>query len=192
MHIPAIGGFKLVEVPASFDSENKLIYPPGYQIHFTEQEVVKGHQLSYLATNLHCDHDAAQQELEQFGETLKKVLYNKAFLWKGLGTLELTDGLVHFHAAPHLNHLLQPVPADRVHRDRSRQTVTTVEKSVQEVQEEMEEVPKKRRSPAMIIAWILIVLCLAFIVFYFYKQGLKPSSTGNQMKIKVERYSNDK
>jgi hypothetical protein len=187
MNIPAIGAFQLIEVPASLDVVNKLINPPSYNIQFSEQQVIKEHQLSVLASSLYCDKNTAQRELEQFGETLRKHLNSGSFLWKGLGTLELSDGIVNFQAASQMAQLLQPVPAKRVHRDRHQQTVLIGEKEVQTGQEEIAELPEKRRSPAMIIAWILIFLSLAFIAFHFYKHGLKPSSSGNQMKIKVEK-----
>ena len=187
MNIPAIGTFQLIEVPASLDVVNKLINPPGYILQFSESQDVKDHQLSFLASSLQCDRNEAQEELKQFGATLRKHLDNGAFLWKGLGTLELSGGVVNFLAAPQMTQLLQPVPAERVHRDRHQQTVLIGDREVQTMQEEIDEVPNKKRSPAMIIAWILIFLSLAFIAFHFYNKGLIPSSSGNQMKIKVEK-----
>jgi hypothetical protein len=187
MNIPSIGAFKLVEIPASLDVVNKLIHPPAYEVNFSEQQVVKEHQLSFLASTLHCDKNVAQLELEKFGESIKNHLNDNVFMWKGLGTLELSEGIINFRAAPQTALMLQPVPAVRVLRDRNQQTVLVGDKKVQTGQEEHVEEPEKRRSPVMIIAWVLIFLSLAFIGFHFYKQGLKPSSSGNQMKIKVEK-----
>ncbi|MCU7550803.1 hypothetical protein OCK74_16915 [Chitinophagaceae bacterium LB-8] len=187
MNIPGIGAFKLIEVPASLDIVNKLMHPPGYDIMFSNQLVVKEHQLSYLASTLHCDKAQALFELERFGESLKSSLYNDALLWKGLGTLKLSDGIINFQVDPQKDLLLQPVPAERVLRDRNQQTVLMGDKEVQTGLDEYVEVPEKKRSPVMIIAWVLILLSIAFIGFHFYKQGMKPSSSGNQMKIKIEK-----
>lgn len=186
LNIPEIGAFKLIEVPATFDVVNKLIHPPGYDIMFSNQQVVKEHQLSYLATFLHCDKTKALLELEKFGESLKNQLSNQAFLWQGLGSLKLADGIISFHVDTHRDQLLQPVPAEKVLRDKNQQTVLVGDKEVQTGQDEYIEAPAKKRSIAMIIAWILILLSIAFIGFHFYKQGLKPSSSGNQMKIRIQ------
>lgn len=188
LDIPAVGAFKLVEVPASVDVVNKLMQPPGYDVQFSEHNNVREHQLSFLATSLHCDKEAAYLELEKFGDSLKSQLNKGAFSWKGLGTLELSEGgTINFHAAPQRGQLLSPVPAERVHRDRNQQTVLIGDKEIQTGQDEyIEEAPLRKRSVILIIAWILVLLSLVFIGYHFYTKGLKPSSSGNQIKVKVD------
>lgn len=189
LNIPAVGAFKLVEVPASVDVVNKLMLPPGYDVQFSEYHNVREHQLSFLSTSLHCNKEEAHLELEKFGDSLKSQLYKGSFSWKGLGTLELAEGgIINFQAAPQMGQLLSPVPAERVHRDRNQQTVLIGDKEIQTGQEEyMEEAPPRKRSVVLIIAWILVLLSLLFIGYHFYTKGLKPSSSGNQMKINVQR-----
>jgi hypothetical protein len=187
MNIPAIGAFKLVQTPASLNVADKLINAPGYKIEHNDGWTVLDHQISYLAASLHCDKISARQELDEFANKLKSYLLKGPFQWNGLGTLELSEDKVKFYPSRQVIQLLQPVPADRVIRDRSLQNVLVSNREEIVTQDEIDESPRKRRKTAIIIGWILIIISLAFIAFHFYKNGLKPSSSGNQMKIKIEQ-----
>lgn len=187
MNLPSIGSFRLVQSPARLDIADKLIYPPSYSVQFSDQAFVADHQLSYLAANLNCDEVTARRELEQFGGILKDHLHKGVFEWNGLGTLELSEEVVSFKANPQMDAILQPIPAERVLRERPQPAVLVGDREVQAGQEVFEEAPGKKRSVTTIIGWILVFLSLAFIAYHFYKQGLQPSSTGNKTKIEVER-----
>lgn len=185
--IPEIGAFKMEQQHASMNMSERLIQPPAYTIQFNDSDFVSEHQLSVLAGKMNNDIKSVREQLAELGRNLNSHLQKESFLWKGLGELENVDNAIQFHPAPALASFLQPVPAERMLREHVQHTVLVGEKEVQTGEVVVEELPKRKWSPVMIIAWILVVLSIAFIGFYFYQKGLKPSSSGNQMKINVER-----
>jgi hypothetical protein len=186
--IPDIGAFKLVQTPATYNVTESLMNAPGIITELHTDGAVQDHQISFLATSLQCDEVTASHQLDEFSQKLKSYLLKGPFHWKGLGTLEYSENGILFHPAQYGIQILAPVPAERVIRDRSQKGIIDDSRDeLSDTQEVVAEAPPRRRKTAVIIGLILILLSIAFIAFHFYKNGLKPSSSGNQKKIKIER-----
>lgn len=196
--IPAIGTFKIVQVPASFDVVDKLIHPPTYSVQFSPSHFLPDHQLAYLAGTLQCPIEAARDQLEAFGAAIRNGLQQKPLEWNGFGTLELVDATIQFHALPQAYPFLLPVPANKVIRTQAQHTVLVGEReviaradqdkyTVQEediIQEEPKNhdesttkeayitqegyLPQERKRPYVLIIGWILVLLAAVFIGYHF------------------------
>jgi hypothetical protein len=52
-----------------------------------------------------------------------------------------------------------------------------------EATDQLHSSDKVKRSPFMLIVWVLIILALFFIVYHFYVNGFRVSSSGSQQRL---------
>ncbi len=90
-YIPSIGGFKLIELPATLDFADRLIYPPVYQVSFFEKGELDEEQIVFISENREVDKSDAEQELLALGQEIKHKIQQSSFNWKGVGTLEYLE-----------------------------------------------------------------------------------------------------
>ena len=183
--IPEIGSIELIYQSASLDVASKMIQPPAYLPHYSNRDIVKEHQLNFLAADLNTDKVSVQQQLQNFGKDLEQRIQNEAFLWRGIGRLEKNDAHILFHPDMASNSGLQPVVAEKILRENVMHTVLIGEQEVQKSQgyEETTTVVSGKRSFAVLAGWILAAAAVIFIVFMLYKGNFQTPATGNKMKV---------
>src|SRR5439155_10356114 len=138
-----------------------------YFVKHFQNDAVGEHQLVFLAENLQTNQTAARQQLEAFGKQLKGMLQQESFHWKGIGKLELSGTSILFHPGVIVIDGLQPVAANKVARENVRHTVLKEEREEQPEQAQLLPTKEKKRSCMVVLAGILLLLFLAFIVFYY-------------------------
>lgn len=182
--IPAIGSFEIIQQSSVTDLSERIIAPPAYQVSFTEMDAVRMHQLSFLAEVLKVSVTEAYSQLEQFGYQLKEYIMREKLVWKGVGILTYSGVRIVFEAKTQGFQFLQPVTALRVMRENIPHTVLVGDQEVaSDIQEEQlaERPVKKKFSVLMIVAWVLIILALAFVIYHLYRNGWEPAASGNQL-----------
>lgn len=184
LYIPYIGSFEVVEQPARLEFAERLLYPPAFEIRYSEEGSLPDIQMEYLQGELDADGATVEKRLQQFGRQLKERLSGGSFTWPGLGILHYRQNKVGFEGAPLVN--LPPVEAHKIIRENAQHTVLIGEQEVQSG-----DVPgyiqgaTRKRSVLVIIGWVLLGLALLFLAYYFYKEGFNPESSGSRMKARA-------
>ena len=181
LYIPGIGSFEVVDQPARLEYADRLIYPPVAEIRYSEGGALSDTQMEYLEEELGTDRFAIEKKLQLFGQDLKQRLNGTPFEWPGLGTLNFRHNRVEFHPATVTG--LAPVEAHKVIRENAQHMVLIGEQEVRsgDVPEYLHGTSPKR-SVFVLVGWILLALAILFLVYYFYKEGLKPESSGSRVK----------
>lgn len=181
LYIPYIGSFEVVEQPARLEFAERLIYPPTFGIRYKEEGSLSDTQLEYLQEELKTDRVTVEQQLQQFGRQLKDRLSGGPFTWPGIGILHYRQNRIDLEDTPLVH--LEPVEAHKVIRENAQHTVLIGEQEVQSG-----DVPgyildaARKRSVLVIIAWVLLALAILFLIYYFYKEGFRPESTGTRIR----------
>jgi hypothetical protein len=181
LYIPYIGTFEVVEQSARLEIADRLLYPPVFEIRYSEEGSVKDSQLEYLQEEWGTDLATVEKRLQQFGRKLKERLTGGPFNWQGIGLLSYRQNNVEFQGTPLTD--LTPVEAHKVIRENVQHTVLIGEQEIQsgDVAGYIQDTSRKR-SLLVIIGWIILALAILFIIYYFYKEGFKPESSGSRVK----------
>ena len=182
--VPQVGTFELVQQSALLDVASKLIQPPTYLPQYSDKDLVKEHQLNFLALDLNADKDQVREQLENFGRDLRTKISQGVFTWKGVGKLESADLKMVFHPDVLEIKGLQAIPAEKVLRKHAQHTVRRGEQQVISSSFQEEEKPVlKKKSLVRFIGWAVVILAVAFIAIYLYMNGFSSTSSGNRTKI---------
>jgi hypothetical protein len=177
--IPHIGKFSLRYLPSRLDFADRLIYPPSYEVFFNEQ--------NDALTNLpHFDgkENVGDADLEHLGREIKKMLQQGTVEWYGLGQLQFIDDKIVFHTA--YQPTLKPIAANKIIRGNTYHSVLVGEREMQSDDTSyINGQPKTKKSLAVTIGWIIVLLSLAFIFYHLYHNRFKVRSTGSQKKVVV-------
>ena len=182
--IPQVGSFELVPQSAVLDVASKLIKPPTYIPQYSDKDIVKDHQLNFLALDLQADKEQVKEQLETFGKDLRTKIRHGAFSWKGVGKLQDANTEMIFYPDVLVINGLQAIPAEKVLRKNVQHAVRRGEQEVMSSSFQEEEKPVvKKKSLVGIIGWAVVVLAIAFIAVYLYMEGFNSTSSGSRMKI---------
>jgi nucleoid DNA-binding protein len=172
--VPGIGSFSLERRPAAADITNRVINPPVYQVSLREHtDPYPRHFFSWLAAQLSTsDHDA-RERFRQFSASLQSRLSSgKNIHWPGIGNLEPDEaGRIRFR--PDITEGEAPVPAQKIIRENAEHQIRVGEdmKTSVQMSEMLTVKPEKKRYP-LLFAWLLLLLCVAFIAWYAVTNGL--------------------
>ena len=182
--IPQIGSFELVSQSATLDVASKVIHPPVYLPKYSDRELVREHQLNFLAVDLNADKYIVKEQLENFGRELRAKIERGALIWKGVGRLESEDAKMVFHPDVVEIKGLQSMPAEKVLRKNVQHTVLRGEQEVLSASFYDEEKKiNKKKSLVNLIGWIVVALSIVFIIVYVSSDGFKTTSSGTKMKL---------
>ena len=182
--IPQVGSFELVPQSAVLDVASKLIKPPTYIPQYSDKDIVKDHQLNFLALDLQADKEQVKEQLENFGKDLRTKIRHSAFSWKGVGKLQDANTEMVFYPDVLVINGFQAIPAEKVLRKNVQHAVRRGEQEVMSSSFQEEEKPVvKKKSLVGIIGWAVVVLAIAFIAVYLYMEGFNSTSSGSRMKI---------
>lgn len=175
--IPSIGQFEITTQPATLEFSEKLLYPPKYDIVFTEKEDIDSGLVEYISQRQHLDRRTAEDSLKQMGQKLKDHLSNAPLHWQGIGELSRKRDQVFFQ--PALNYpAASPVIAEKVFREHQAHTVLIGDREFQKTTEVV-EVKTRRTFPAyMIVACTILILALLFILWYLYTHNWQLPGSG--------------
>ncbi len=172
-----MGSFKLIELPATLDFADRLIYPPAQQVNFFEKEERDEDQIIFISESIGVDTDNAERQLLELGQHLKNKIQQSAFNLKGLGRLEYLDEKFVFH--PYEKSLLLPVTANKVIRENTHHAVLVGEQEMQSNNmHEVRHIRAKQIPVYILIALIILILAIVFIAYRFYSKGFGASAAG--------------
>lgn len=182
--IPHVGTFELQQRPSQFNVVDKLMLPPSFVLNWNNSDTLSEHQLAYLSAVAQSDKQKMQEELEVFGKKFKSKIQTSSFNWNGIATIKADNGSIAIE-----NDLLQiegwqAVPAHKIMREHADHNMLVGDE--QTTSQQMTSRLGKRRtkkSYAVLIGWIVLVLALLAIVFLLYKEGFNPLSSGLKMKV---------
>lgn len=182
--IPQVGSFELVPKPAMLDVASKLIQPPGYFPKYSEADLVKEHQLNYLATDLNADKESIKEQLENFGRELRMKTQEGILSWKGVGKLEAGGAALVFHPETVDINGLQALPAEKVLRKNVQHTVRRGEQEVVSSFDSAEEKSiTKKRSVVELVGWTVVLVSVVLIIILVFSKGTHPTPIGTKMKV---------
>ena len=182
--IPEVGSFMLVPQSAKLDVASKLIQPPVYLPRYSDEDLVKEHQLNFLALDLNADKEIVREQLENFGRELKTKILHGALSWKGVGRLESEEAKMVFYPDPIEIKGLQPISAEKVLRKNVQHIVLRGEQEVLSAPfYEEEKKIKKKKSLVSLIGWIVVAVSIVFIVVYLFSDGFKTPASGTKLKL---------
>lgn len=184
--IPQVGTFKIVQQPAVFDVVNQRLLPPQAEVLFTQKAEVPQHQLQMLAHAYDNNTQTTEEALGHFGKNFKYRLQQQPFSWQGVGELALDESNIQFKPQ---TCVLAAVPAYKILRENVQHSVLVGDTEMQlsaEVPAE-EALILKKRSVAMILGWICLLLAAVFIIYQLYQHRGKVTATGLQQKASMQR-----
>lgn len=181
--IPQVGSFQLVPTPAMLDVASKLILPPTYLPQYSDTDLVKDHQLDFLATDLNADKEQIKEQLENFGKDLRQRIQQGVFSWKGVGKLEAKEAAMIFHPDVVETKGLTALPAEKVLRKNVQHTVRRGEQEILSSSLENEEQKIiKKRSLIELIGWGVVVFSIVLLIVLYFNNGSNGFS-GTKMKV---------
>lgn len=178
--IPHVGTFEIVQQSPQLNVVDKLVPPPAFKARYIEQDSVPEHQFDFFAASYE-EKQRLKQELFSFGERLKNKISQSSFYWDGLGTLRYKSNHVVFEPEEIQLYSLQPVPAQKVLREKVQHNVLVgdVEMTSDQVNEVLTREEYKR--PWFILAgWIIFILAVIAIIVFLYLKNFQTASTGMQ------------
>ena len=182
--IPQVGTFELVPESARLDVASKLIYPPSYFTRYSDFVSVKEHQINFLAIDLNAGRDQVLEELESFGNELKRKIHAGVVSWKGIGRLEAKETSTVFHPEVFVSEGLKPINAEKVLRKNVQHAVLRGEQEVFSASfYDEEKIFKKRVHVPTLIGWIAVALSALLILYFVYRNNFSPTSSGTKMKV---------
>jgi hypothetical protein len=173
--IPHIGSFELVQEPPQWRVADQLFEPPSFTTAYLKPDEVPEHQSRFFLLRA----TEEQLDLASFGRQLRHRLRKGPIQWKGFGILRDASNEIIFEPQPLALPALQPVPARKIIRQDATHSVLVGDTQVnRQAHEETVVVRKTSRSWQIILAWILLVLCLAAIIALLYEGDFSPSAAG--------------
>jgi hypothetical protein len=178
-----MGTFELVQHPAEFNVVDKLLVPPTYSLNWNKNDVLSEHQLHFLAYSISTNPESIKTELEQFGKKFSMRVRKAPFTWNGIAQLKGTDGTIIIEQQPFVIEGLGPVPALRVLRENVEHSMLVGDHQMtsQQVTDSLAR-PARKRSIAVLVGWILLIITILTILFILYRNGFNPLSSGLKMK----------
>jgi hypothetical protein len=183
--IPHVGTFEIVYEPPQLDVGDRLFSPPYFTTRFRQSDKVPEHQFRFISA-YEQGNGNLREELFSFGEQLNSRIRSGDFRWNGFGTLRNESSGIIFEPAPIGLQAFAPLQAQKVQRENVQHSVLVGDQQMkgQKVTEVLHK-HTSTRSPAIIIAWIVLILALAavFLMLYLGKfqtgaSGLKAPVTG--------------
>lgn len=172
--IPHVGTLEIHQQPAELNFVDRLLQPPRYTGVLTKEEVVPNHQLDYFVDASGNTEAGVQVELENLGKKIHRNLSAGPFSWQGLGTI-VTGGLP-------FSLDFQPweaVKAEKVSREDARHAVLVGDRELLSGgHDDALPAKAKKRSLVTVIAWILLALGVAAVLWLLYTGRFSITSFG--------------
>jgi hypothetical protein len=183
LSIPHVGTFELVQQPAEFNVVDKLVLPPSFSLNWHNNDALPEHQVHYLASSFDSDPESIKTKLDQFGKMFSTRVRKEPFAWNGIGNLRGTEGNITIEQYPMLIEGLGPVGAHKVIRENVEHNMLVGDRQMtsQQVTDSLSK-PGKKRSLAVLIGWILLIITILAIVYILYRNGFNPLSSGLTLK----------
>ncbi|HJW16355.1 MAG TPA: hypothetical protein VJ499_04515 [Flavisolibacter sp.] len=183
LSIPHVGTFELVQHPAEFNVVDKLVLPPSFSLNWYNNDALPEHQLHYLASSFNADPESIKTRLDQFGKMLSTRVRKGSFTWKGIANLKGTGGNITIEQYPMNIDGLGPVGAHKVIRENVEHNMLVGDRQMtsQQVTDSLSK-PANKRSMAVLIGWILLIITILAIVYILYRNGFNPLASGLRLK----------
>lgn len=192
LSLPGVGTISLQRTPARLDIANKVYLAPGYNFVMDSSNDKPSKKLfDWLSDSLQISEWEAIRRVNEFSFDLKnKIASTGEVNWDHVGVLHRNEtGNIVLDSLTIVSEAEGPVVAEKVIRENVQHTMLVGERERTSSEMEMlllESGGKKKKDWGWMISIILVIILVMFIGIYFSEKGLKPSSAGNQGKVKVE------
>ena len=183
LSIPHVGTFELVQHPAEFNVVDKILVPPSFTLNWNNSDVLSDHQVQFLANSINSDLESIKSELDQFGKKFSYRMRKEPFTWNGIADLKGSDSSIAIEQQSLVMDGLAAVPAHKVIRENVEHSMLVGDHQMtsQQVTDTLAR-PARKRSIAVLVGWILLILTILAILFILYRNGFNPLSSGLKMK----------
>jgi hypothetical protein len=174
-----VGTFELVQQPPHYDVVDKVILPPTFSVQWHEGTELPDHQLNFMGIHASSQEDMLRADLGAFGQKLNNLVKNEPFHWNGLGEISRSGNGYRVQNNMMNVHGLSAVKAHKVIREKAshHMVVGDRETTTGKMTESLK--PKAaKRSLLVILAWIVLLLLIAAIVYILIANDFNPLSTG--------------
>jgi len=192
--IPGLGTIYLERIPAQSDFINKQILPPSLHYRFDKYfDLPDKEFFSFLAAQREIpDYEAIKQFNEWAQHFRDSIKNDQQVEWKEVGKLRRDgSGEIVFEAFSAVKSYLAPVPAMRIIRANAEHTMIVGDREVSNKQmtELLGEAPEihVEKESWLVYAMVIAAIACVVIFFHFYRNGISPSSFGNQQKIEFSK-----
>ncbi len=204
--LPGIGTISMQRHPAQYNVAEKAFYPPSYTFELKTGDDHPSKQFfEWISQREQITEWEAIKQLNDFCSELRNQLSGgKEVSWEQVGVLKKNlKGHIVLDSATVIPGDEKAVVVEKVIRENAQHTMRVGER--ERTSSEMEviltepskrkrkagvimlrDVVPRRRKHAWLIALVLGLVSLIFIFVYFSQKGLKPSSTGSQVKVKIK------
>src|SRR6188474_518595 len=188
LSLPGIGTISLRQNASKLDFTNKQLNSPSYYFVLDHENDTPSKKLfDWLSSSKSISEWDAIKSVNDFSFSLKNSISQVGQAnWEGVGVLKRDkNGDLKLDPGTIALQTEQPVPAEKVIREKFEHTVLVGEReksSVEMAEYFAGDTPKKNY--AWIIAVVLTILAVMFIGWHFSQKGFNPSSAGNKSVIK--------
>ncbi len=193
-HLPLLGNFTIMQVPALLDIANKKIVPSTDEIIFSEMENYLSEGLKNYVSNLYnvSGYEAEERINNWCLDAKIKLDSGGKINFNSVGTLQKSPvGNIFFQSQKPIN-FYEPVTAERViHKNAEHAVLVGDKETTSVVMNEFyrEDASTSKEKSWKIWAVILSVICLLALLFYFSSHKFSEKGIANPSVIPVQQPS---
>lgn len=190
-HLPLIGNFIIMQVPALLDIANKKLVPSSDEIVFSESENYLSEALKDYFSRLHNIplHEAEEKINNWCLHAKVKLDLGEKINFDSVGSLQKDSfGNILFQREKDIN-FYEPVTAERVIHKNAEHAVLVGDKETTSVAMNefyRDEMVTEKKSAWKIWAIILLAISLLVLIFYFYNHSFSENGIANQSAFPVQ------
>jgi len=186
LSVPGVGTFNLHQDSPVLDFPRRTITPASYYFsHHFPSAAPTASFFSWVGQKLNITEREAIIQFNELAFEMKKVIARGDCIhWKGVGKIcKGTDEEVKFIAQGEILPE-KPVHAEKVIREMAEHTVRVGEEVRNSAEmKKMFSVTTEKRSNWWYLPLVVTILSLVFIIWYFSRNGVSISSTGNSERV---------
>jgi len=194
LNLPGIGTLRLRKDPAVYDITEKSFHSPSYSYTFDQLDVRIVRKLHrWVSTEMDVSEYEAIRMINDFSYEFKNMITERRPMkWDNVGDFRKDEyGNILFHSQEAPVVYSDPEFAEKVVHENSLHTILVGDAEISSaiLPEELTETAEKKDYSSL-IAYILLILAIAFISIYFISNGLSVSSAANQSGLEVKEIAN--
>lgn len=190
-HLPLIGNFMIMQVPALLDIANKKLVPSSDEIVFSEDENYLSEGLkNYFSQLEHITLQEAEEKINNWSLHAKiKLDLGEKIYFGSVGSLQkVASGNIKFEQEKVLN-FYEPVNAERVIHKNAEHAVLVGDKETTSVlmnEFYKDDVVIEKKSSWKIWAIILLAISLLVLIIYFYNHSFSVNGIASKTSFPVQ------
>ena len=185
LSLSELGTLQLKRNPAQLLVAEREIRGPQYFFEFTTEPSSNTKVLDWLVLKEAISVDDAEKKLAEFISQIKKQLNGIAkFEWNGVGTFVRTDDKISFESFDFSLGRATSVSAQKIIRETAEHIVLVgeTEKTSTEMSALL-SVKEKNRSWSVLTAYIILLFCVSYLGWNYYKHSYSIAGFSNQSSV---------